>query len=59
MPVGMPQPDQTLKAVEQVLAPIPKGDLLPLLAYLEQRAKQGGDLATLRALRTYRANLNL
>jgi hypothetical protein len=45
--------------VAVLLRSIPAKDHLPLLAYLEQRAKQGADFEALRDIRAYRSRLGL
>src|SRR6185437_15147117 len=45
------------QVVGRVLATVDQSDRLPLLAYLEQRAKLGADLPALRAIRDYRRML--
>jgi hypothetical protein len=45
--------------MERILSEMPEHDQLPFLAHLEQRAKQEGDLASLREYRLYRQRHNL
>jgi hypothetical protein len=47
------------RQVAKVLENIPTLEHAPLLAYLEQRARQAGDLAALRAVREYRQRRTL